>query len=134
MAIPIGAGVTLNNIHQENFMYTFKVSGNVTTSDVGKAVSLDTTAANTVKLAGDGDPIFGRLEVYEDRVQEGIKVGTVSTKGGLKFPLAANANVSIGTYLVGGGAGAVKAAGANVVNRFQAVEVIGTTSTVAVVQ
>lgn len=63
-----------------DFMFTYLVSGTVTAADVGKAVALDTTVANTVKLAGDNDIIFGRLEAYEDRTVLGIKVGTVSRK------------------------------------------------------
>jgi hypothetical protein len=52
--------------------------GAVTQDDLGKALTLDTTAPNTMKLAGDGDPVHGRLETYEDRSQQGAgKVGTV---------------------------------------------------------
>lgn len=64
----------------EDFKFTYFVSGTVTAADAGKAVALDTAAANTVKLAGDNDVIFGRLEVYEDRAVLGVKVGTVSRK------------------------------------------------------
>lgn len=64
----------------ENFKFTYLISGSVTLADVGKAVALDTSAANTVKLAGDNDVIFGRLETYEDRAVLGVKVGAVSRK------------------------------------------------------
>jgi hypothetical protein len=64
----------------EDFKFTYLVSGTVTTADVGKAVAIDTTAANTVKLAGADDIIFGRLESYEDRTVLGVKVGTVARK------------------------------------------------------
>jgi len=64
----------------EPFKFTYYVSGSVTADDVGKAVALDTTAANTVKLAGDNDIIFGRLETFEDRAVLGVKVGTVARK------------------------------------------------------
>ena len=105
----IGAGVSLRGLHQEDFMYTFLISGSVVAADVGKAVTLDTSVANTMKLAGDGDPIYDRLETFENRIQEGIKVGAVSTKGGLKFPTGDGETVNVGDEIQGDGAGAVKA-------------------------
>lgn len=63
-----------------DFKFTYLISGTVTDADVGKAVSLDTTAANTVKLAVADEIIFGRLEAYEDRTVLGVKVATVSRK------------------------------------------------------
>lgn len=109
MAGLIGAGVTfLGQTHRE-FYYTALISGTVTADDVGKAVTQDKTAANTIKLAGDGDEIIGRLEVYEDRTQsEGIKVATFSVKGGLKFPVKSGETVALGDTIQGAGAGEVK--------------------------
>lgn len=93
-----------------DFTFTMLVSGTVTAADVGKAVALDTTAPNTVKLAGDNDAIFGRLETFEDREQEGIKVGAVSRKFRTVLPTAAA--VTVGAEVVGSAtAGAVKPAG-----------------------
>lgn len=93
-----------------DFTFTMLVSGTVTAADVGKAVALDTTAPNTVKLAGDNDAIFGRLETFEDREQEGIKVGAVSRKFRTVLPTAAA--VTVGAEVVGSTtAGAVKPAG-----------------------
>ena len=96
-----------------DFTFTMLVSGTVTTADVGKAVALDTTTANTVKLAGDGDAIFGRLETFEDRVQEGIKVGAISRKFRTVLPVKANLTglnaVAVGDTVAGAGAGEVKA-------------------------
>lgn len=95
-----------------DFRFTFAVSGAVTAADVGKAVALDTTTPNTVKLAGDGDAIFGRLEVLEDRTQEGLKVGTVSRKLRAKLPVKTGLNAlntpAIGDTVVGAGGGEVK--------------------------
>lgn len=116
----------------EDFIFTMLVSGAVTVNDVGKAVALDLTAPNTVKLAGDGDAVFGRLETFEDRTQEGIKVGAVSRK--FRTILPTSAQLAVGDEVVGSAtAGAVKAnptqpepgAGANVV-----VEVISATQAV----
>lgn len=103
----IGQGVTLRGLYIEDFQWTWNISGTVTKDDEGKALSIDTTAANTLKLAVDAATIVGRLEVYENRVQEGIKIGTVSMNGGLKFLVKPNAATSpdqrpaVGDYLVG---------------------------------
>lgn len=110
MAGRIGAGISLAGMYHEDWQYPFFVSGSVTQADVGKAVTLDTAAANTVKLAGDGDVILGRLEVFENRVQEGIKVGTVNLKGGMKLPVKENETVAIGNAVIGAGGGEVRAA------------------------
>lgn len=76
----IYGGLSTKGRYLENWQEAFLISGTVTAADVGKVVTIDATAERTVKLAGDTDEIFGRLEVYEDRVQEGLKVGTVSLK------------------------------------------------------
>lgn len=106
----IGSGISLRGIYQDAFNYPFYVSGSPTQSDVGKAVSLDTTAANTVKLAADGDPIFGVLVSLEDRTVEGIKIGAVATKGGFKLPVVSGGAgaISVGSEVQGAGSGEVK--------------------------
>jgi len=87
--------VSLRGLVHDEFQYTFLVAsgtGEATISDAGvKAMSQDTNASNTVKLALDGEEIIGRLEIYEDRVLEGIVVGTISLKGGLKFMVSPHA-------------------------------------------
>ena len=110
MAGLIGAGVTFKGLTHRDFYYPALISGTVTISDLGKAVTQDTTAANTIKLAGDGDEIIGRLEVFEDRTNtEGIVVATYSRLGGLKFPLKAAEVVVVGDSIQGAGSGEVKA-------------------------
>lgn len=108
MAGNIGV-VSLNALHHEDAQYTFLVSGTVTTADIGKAVTIDSAAANTVKLAGDNDVILGRLESFEDRTAEGIKVGAVSCEGAMKFLVNEDAVASptdetptVGDYICGG--------------------------------
>lgn len=81
----IGVGVSLRGIEHEEFHYPFNLASAVTADDVGKPVALDATAANTVKVAGDGEVIVGKLATYENRAIEGIKVGAVALKGGFKF-------------------------------------------------
>lgn len=78
--MPVPNQVVSRGYSFNDFMFTYSLSGAVTAADVGKAVALDTTAANTVKLAGDNDIIFGRLETYENRAVLGMVVGTVSRK------------------------------------------------------
>ena len=88
MAGLIGSGVTIQGLVDQDAMWTWNVSGTIDKStDLGKAVSIDATANNTVKLCADDAVILGVLASYEDRTnQEGIKIGTVSHKGGFKVP------------------------------------------------
>lgn len=98
--------------YNEDFQDTFYVPNTVTSADVGKAVSLNGTTAHGVKLAADGDFIVGRLEVYEDRVQEGADLATVSRKGIALFPIKSGLTgvnvVAIGDTVVGAGGGEVR--------------------------
>jgi len=87
MAGLIGNGVTLQGLVPQDFLATWNISGTVDRStDIGKAVSIDATAANTAKLCADDAVILGILASYEDRKQEGIKVGAVAHKGFFKVP------------------------------------------------
>ena len=103
----IGVGVSLRGIEHEEFHYPFNLASAVTADDVGKPVTLDATAANTVKVAGDGDVIVGKLATYENRAIEGVKVGAVALKGGFKF--AKSGTVNVGQSVQGAPGGAVKA-------------------------
>lgn len=142
---------SLRGIVHEEFHYPFLVSGGtaVNIQDVGKAVTLDTAAANTVKLAVDGDSILGPMVVYEDRTQaEGTVNGTVALRGGYRFlvkPNAGSASPSqapaIGDYLVGAvdgtkGGYVRKATSVELAtgtkSLWQVVQVEGTTSVVAI--
>lgn len=119
---------TLNQVVSHGFSFedaafTYLVSGAVTAADVGKAVTLDTTATNTVKLAGDNDFIFGRLETFEDRIVLGIKVGAVSRMFKGKLPKTAAA-IAVGQSVTGSATlGLVKAATVQDTNRNIVVEV-----------
>lgn len=106
----IGQGVSLNGLYHEDFQYPFNLSGSVTSDDLGKPMSLDTSAANTAKVAGIGDAIIGRLETFEDRTIEGIKVGTIALRGGWRFPILDADPLAVGDTAVGAGAGKVKKA------------------------
>lgn len=108
--------VSLKGLVHDDFQYTFNVKAStVVAADAGvKAVSVDTAAANQVKLAADGDRILGMLSVYENRVAEGIEVGTVSLHGGYLFTMKATPSgpemPAVGDFIVGAGAGTVRKA------------------------
>jgi hypothetical protein len=123
-------GITLRGFHFEDWQFTFNLAAGITTNDVGKAVALDTSAPNTVKLAGDGDKIIGRLEVVENRTQDGSLVGNVA----LKFinALPKSGVINIGDRVVGAGTGAVKAAAADVDGGDNYVVEVGSTYVVVV--
>lgn len=108
----------------EDFTFTQVVTGAVTLADVGKAVTIDTTQDNAVKLAGDGDVVFGRLETVEIREQEGITVGAIARKFRTRLPKAAATNITRGQCVVGAGNGLVKGAAAN--ETINTVIVVGT--------
>lgn len=148
----IGSGVSFNGIFEENAQLTFLVSGTLTKATAeGYAVELDTSAANTVKLATDGGAILGRLDVYENRTTEAVKVGTVSMRGGYKFiveptVIGQATEPALGDYIVGAGSGKVKklvltslassdaAAAAALAARWRVVEVAGDKSYVIAIR
>lgn len=123
MAI-IGAGVTLRGQTQPDSRYTFILDAAIVVGDIGKAVSVKAGSANTVKLAAAGELVVGRLYSFEDRTVEGIKVGTVETRGG--FVLTTTGVVAVGDSVVGDAiAGTVKA-GADSRNRVVEIPAAGT--------
>lgn len=101
MAAAIGQGVSLRGIYNEATQFTFKLAASITRADVGKIVALDTSAANTVKLAGDNDVPLGVLHSVEIRIQEGINVGTVGTKDSVAIPTTGV--VAVGDSVTGSG-------------------------------
>lgn len=99
MAYNIGAPVSYGHVLND-FHFTYLLNAAIVAADVGKAVTLDTAAANTVKLAGNADKVFGRLETFEDRTTLGIKVGTVSRKFKDRLPKTAAA-IAVGDSVTG---------------------------------
>lgn len=90
-----------------DFTFSMNVSGTVVAADVGRAVTLDNATPNTVKLAADGDHVFGRLETIELGGLDGLTVGAVSRKFRSILPTAAA--VTVGAEVVGSAtAGSVK--------------------------
>ncbi len=105
---PFHYNVSLRGFHFEDSLLTVNLAAGITASDVGKAVTIDTSAANTFKLAGDGDYVLGRLEVVEDRQVEGQLVGTVAFRFSNRLPIAEGETVNVGDTAVGAGGGAIK--------------------------
>ena len=106
---PFHFNVSLRGFHFEDSLLTVNLASGITAADVGKAVTIDTTAANTFKLAGDGDHVMGRLEVVEDRKVEGQLVGTVAFRFANLLPIKIGETVAVGDTVVGAGNGTVKA-------------------------
>jgi hypothetical protein len=111
MSNAIGNGVSLRGLYDEDSQYPFNLAAGITKGvDEGKAVTIDPSASTQVKLAGDGAALVGRLETIENRVTEGINVGTIALEGGLDFPVKAGYVATPGDRLVGGGNGTVRKA------------------------
>ncbi len=109
MAYTVNAVVTYQYSF-EDFTFTYYLDAAVTAADVGKAMTLDSTGTNKMKLAGAGDPVDGRLETFEDRKQEGIKVGAVSRHFRSKLP--STGTIPLRANVVGSATPGVVAAGA----------------------
>lgn len=98
----------------DDFMFTYNLDSAIVAADEGKAVMLDTSGPNKVKLTTDGARVAGRLFKFEDRSQQGGgKVGTVERKLRAKLPMAAGLTginlPAVGDTVVGSAtAGAVK--------------------------
>lgn len=112
----IGAGVTLRGYYFEPFLLPVNLASGITKADEGKALTIDTSKANTFKLAGDGDPIHARLEVVENRVQEGVLVGTAAFKFAATLPIKSGQTVNVGDAVQGAGNGEIKALAATLEN------------------
>ena len=103
--------VSLQGFIVEDTIYTYLLAEGATeaaAASVGvAAMTIDTSAANTLKLAGDGDKIHGILQSYEARDIEDVAVGACAKEGSFKFLVNPNIDTSptqlpaVGDYLVG---------------------------------
>lgn len=102
----------LKEYHFEDSQVTFNISGIASDAaaqaTVGYAVTLDTATAGTVKLCGDGDEIYGRVESAEYRAQSGLVLVTVALRFIGNLVMKTGETPAIGAQMIGGGAGTVK--------------------------
>lgn len=107
MTTVIGAGVSLDGVGLESGQ-TYSLRAGILFTDEGAPVTTDTTANATAKLGADGDPIIGQLFRVENRVAEGIVVGTVITEGGMRFPIKPADALAVGDVAVCAGSSQIR--------------------------
>lgn len=111
----------------DDFTFTYRLSGTPTEADAGKAVTLDTTQAGTMKLTGDNDVIMGRLFSVEVRTVDGIRTGAVQRKFKEKLPAATGHGIVLGDTVVGSATpGVVKKGATQTEPKFNRVVEVGT--------
>lgn len=98
-AIIGSGGIRHKGIHVEASAFPWNLEASILIDKVGSAMSIDTTSDATAKLAGDGERILGKLVTFEDRVAEGVKVGTIEHQGGFEFDTVGV--VAIGDSIIG---------------------------------
>lgn len=114
MAVPFHNQVKTHGFHQELFHLTFNITGLPGTYNeqelVGRALAVDATTPNSLKLAGDGDAVVARLASFENRASqaEGI-VGAAEFRFAMRMPVAEGETLAVGDTVVGAGAGFVRA-------------------------
>lgn len=98
------------------FTFTYLLSGTFAddaalAAVAGKAVSLDTSAPNTVKLVANDEEIFGRVfSGAERRVELGIITVAVQRQFKEKLPAAPGHSIIVGSPVRGTGAGLIELA------------------------
>lgn len=106
MASVIGSGISHFGFPVPAAAIPFNLHSSVVAADVGKPVSISGT--RQVRVAADGARIVGRLKTFEDRVSEGVKVGTVEMQGGFKWAVKAADALAVGDSCVGAANGEIK--------------------------
>ena len=111
-----GSGVVSSGFPQtaDPFTFTYYLTGTfadeaAVRATEGKAVSQDTAAASSVKLAASGERIYGRIYVAEDRKDLGFRTASVQRKFKEKLPAAVGHGILVGGSVVGAGNGLVRA-------------------------
>lgn len=136
-----GRGITLEGIEHEGHHLPVNLAAGIVAADIGKPLAIDTSAANTLKLVGDGEQIEAYLSTVEDRTVEGDLVGAAAFLFQKRFTYE-GADPVFGDYLVGSAtAGTVKKQvipvsydATFVQSRVRVVEVDPTTKTVVCVK
>lgn len=127
------SGVVSHGFPIDVTTFTYYLTGTAATDAaaadaIGKAVSQDTAAAVSVKLAADGERIFGRVYHAENRSDLGVRTAAVQRKFKEKLPAAEGHAITLGSSVVGAGNGLVRlaAAGAETTGAGNTVVEVGT--------
>ena len=108
-------GVVLEGFPLDDTTFTYTLTGVARTDEAaaalaGKAVTQDTTADGAVKPAGDGDAIFGRVFLAENRQVQGFMTAAVQRRFKERLPADSGHGIARGDSVVGAGDGKVKKA------------------------
>ena len=97
-----GGGINFVGVPPQDFAAC--TAAGITSADVVKPVTLDTSANNTFKLAGAGDVIYG------NKVVETVfkKVSWLVLSVQRRFQWTKSGVIAVGDSVMGAGAGAVK--------------------------
>lgn len=107
MSTPFHTQVAMDNVPQTEWQFTAKLASGITAADIGKALTLD-SSANQFKLATDGAKVHARLLQVENRVQTGQLLGTIALKFIDELPLKSGETPAVGNSVLGAGGGEVK--------------------------
>lgn len=116
----VGNGVTLRGLSSEDFKFTWNITGtggvapSASNKNTDVPMMIDSAADNSAKQVTDGAVILGRLESFENRVQEGLVVGTISHKCVAVFDYTGTAPTRGNSVVGSATANKVKAAAAAV--------------------
>lgn len=102
-------GVVSHGFPIDDVTFTYELTGQAQTdaaaaSAAGKAVTQDKTKPAAVKLAGDGDILFGRVFQAENRSVQGFMTAAVQRMFKEKLPAAVGHGIALGDSVVGGAA------------------------------
>lgn len=101
-----GSGVVSYGFPLDDFTFTYYLSGTfaddaAVAATAGKAVTLDTSADNTFKLASAGDPIHGRIYVAENRDVLGVVTASIQRRFKEKLPAESGHTIAVGDSVEG---------------------------------
>lgn len=86
----------------DDFTFTYNLAAGIGQANLGNALTLDTSAASKMKLAGNGAAIHGRLFQAEDRSQQGAGLtGSVQRKFKEILPCIAASGLAVGDSVCG---------------------------------
>lgn len=101
--------VTMNGYRPDGSSRTLLGASTITANDILKPVVADTSAANTVKLASDGEAMIGIIDQRADYTSQGEGIVlTVAFRFGAELPYTGD--LAVGDLVVADGNGGVRKA------------------------